>query len=62
MRAAARDSHEVKSFLADLATSEQPGQPTVNPDEVFLYPTGMNAIYTLSQALVSPEYKVAMYG
>ncbi|QMW33008.1 hypothetical protein G4B84_008439, partial [Aspergillus flavus NRRL3357] len=62
MRAAARNSHEVKSFLADLATSEQPGQPTVSPDEVFLYPTGMNAIYTLSAALVSPEYKVAMYG
>ncbi|KAF7615853.1 hypothetical protein AFLA_009359 [Aspergillus flavus NRRL3357] len=35
MRAAARNSHEVKSFLADLATSEQPGQPTVSPDEVF---------------------------
>ncbi|GAB1197104.1 hypothetical protein APSETT444_006390 [Aspergillus pseudonomiae] len=62
MRAAAGNSQEVKSFLAGLATSEQPEQPPVSPDDVFLYPTGMNAIYTLSEALASPEYKVAMYG
>ncbi|KAB8255173.1 pyridoxal phosphate-dependent transferase [Aspergillus pseudonomiae] len=62
MRAAAGNSQEVKSFLAGLATSEQPEQPPVSPDDVFLYSTGMNAIYTLSEALASPEYKVAMYG
>lgn len=62
MRAAAGNSHEVKSFLASIATSEQPGQPTVSPGDVFLYPTGMNAIYTLLDALASPEYKVVMYG
>ncbi|KNG80527.1 cystathionine gamma-synthase [Aspergillus nomiae NRRL 13137] len=61
MRAAAGNSQEVKSFLAGLATSEQPGQPPVSPDDVFLYPTGMNAIYTLSEALASPEYKVAIW-
>lgn len=62
MRAAVANKHEVKSFLANLATSEQPGRKAVSPDDVFLYPTGMNAIYSLSEALASPESKVAMYG
>ncbi|KAE8350361.1 pyridoxal phosphate-dependent transferase [Aspergillus coremiiformis] len=62
MRVAAANMQEVKSFLANLATPEHPAQPPVSPDDIFLYPTGMNAIYSLSEALASPESKVVIYG
>lgn len=54
----------VKSFIGKMVTSEQQGQPAVNPDDVFLYPNGTNAIYSLSQTLASPnsEYTVVSYG
>lgn len=54
----------VKSILARIATSEQPGQPTVSPDDVFLYPTGMNAIFSLSENLLQLEgdSSVAAFG
>lgn len=48
---AASRMDELKAFLAKLATSEQPGEPEVNPSDVFLYPSGMNAIYSLSESL-----------
>ncbi|KAE8309265.1 pyridoxal phosphate-dependent transferase [Aspergillus transmontanensis] len=44
---------EIKTFLEQLATSEQPGQPAVDPDDIFLYPNGMNVIYALSEGLAS---------
>lgn len=55
---------EIKTFLAQLATSEQPGQPAVDPDDVFLYPNGMNAIYALSEGVASfaADSTVAAYG
>ncbi|KAF7585982.1 hypothetical protein BBP40_009754 [Aspergillus hancockii] len=62
MRAATASVHELKSFIAYIATSEQPGQPAVSPNDVFLYPNGMNAIYSLSEALTSPDSKAVMYG
>ncbi|KAF4211743.1 hypothetical protein CNMCM8980_001821 [Aspergillus fumigatiaffinis] len=54
----------VKSFIAQLATSEQPGQPPVQSGDVFLYPNGTNAIYVLSQMLASykAESTVVAYG
>lgn len=62
---AAEDSVDgVKSNLARIATSEQPGQPAVSPDDVFLYPTGMNAIFSLSENLFQLEgdSSVAAFG
>lgn len=53
---------ELKGFIAKLATSEQPGQPAVSPEDVFLYPSGMNAIYKLSESLANPEHRIAAYG
>lgn len=53
---------EVKSSIAKLATSEQPGQPAVSPEDVFLYPSGMKAIYDLSESLAKPEHRIAAYG
>ncbi|KAL3478455.1 pyridoxal phosphate-dependent transferase [Aspergillus californicus] len=52
-RDAVGDNHAVQLFIADLVTSEQAGQPKVDAADVFLYPTGMTAIYTLSEALAS---------
>lgn len=49
---------ELKAFLANLAMSEQPGEPEVNPDDVFLYPNGMNAIYSLSESLSSLKKRI----
>ncbi|KAE8330164.1 pyridoxal phosphate-dependent transferase [Aspergillus sergii] len=55
---------KIKTFLAQLATSEQPGQPAVNPDDVSLYLNGMNATYALSEGLASfaADSTVAAYG
>jgi len=54
----------IQTFIAQLATSEQPGQSAVATRDVFLYPTGMNAIYSLSESLVSLEShaQAAAYG
>lgn len=64
VRSAAASITAVKSFIGKMVTSEQQGQPAVNPDDVFLYPNGTNAIYSLSQTLASPnsEYTVISYG
>ncbi|KAK5994563.1 putative cystathionine gamma-synthase [Cladobotryum mycophilum] len=64
VQSAATDLHEVKSFIARIATPEQPGQLAVRPDDVFPYPTGMNAIYALSETLGprSKDSKVAAFG
>lgn len=55
---------DVKPILARIATSEKPGQPTVSPDDVFLYPTGMNSIFSLSESLLQLEggSSVAAFG
>ena len=55
VRSVAASIPVVKSFIAQMVTSEQQGQPAVNPGEVFLYPNGTNAIYSLSQTLASPS-------
>ncbi|KAJ5953894.1 hypothetical protein N7501_008173 [Penicillium viridicatum] len=64
IQAAAGSIYELKSIIAEVATSDQPGEPAVHPDDVFPYPTGMNAIFSLSEALVSmgPESTVAAFG
>lgn len=55
---------ELQSFIAQLATSEQPKQRTVAPGDVLLYPNGINAIKSLSESLVSLESdsQVVAYG
>lgn len=60
----AKNTGKAKSCIAQLATSEQPGQPAVSPEDVFLYPNGMNAIYKLSETLISTttDCTVAAYG
>jgi cystathionine gamma-synthase len=64
IQTAPASQHELQSFIARLASSEQPGQPAVAPGDVFLYPTGMNAIYSLSETLASlkSDSQVAAYG
>lgn len=54
----------LKSFITQLATSNKPGQLPVPPSDVFLFPTGMNAIHTLSQTLSSlnPTPTAIAYG
>ncbi|KAA8649398.1 hypothetical protein EYZ11_013194 [Aspergillus tanneri] len=54
----------IQSVIAQFVTSEQPGQLPVQPDDVFLYPNGTNAIYLLSQMLASfkAEPTVVAYG
>ncbi|KAL4985770.1 pyridoxal phosphate-dependent transferase [Aspergillus falconensis] len=55
---------ELQSIIARLATSEQPGKLAVAPGDVFLYPNGMNAIYSLSESLASlwSDSQVVAYG
>ncbi|KAJ5953741.1 pyridoxal phosphate-dependent transferase [Penicillium viridicatum] len=55
MQNAEANKQGIQTFIAQLATSERPGQPAVAPRDVFLYPTGTNAIYSLSESLVSLE-------
>ena len=64
MQNAHTSQQELQFFIAQLAVSEQPGKPTVAPGDVFLYPNGMNAIYSLSESLVSLRSvsQVAAYG
>ncbi|KAL4798542.1 pyridoxal phosphate-dependent transferase [Aspergillus venezuelensis] len=42
---------ELRGVLARLASSDRPGEPPVQSADVFLYPTGMNAMYSLSECL-----------
>lgn len=44
---------QLKTFLGQLATSEKAGQPHVGKDDVFLYPNGMNAIWSFSETISS---------
>lgn len=64
IQSAASSVGELKAFLAHLATSERQDEPEVDPDDVFVYPSGMNAIYSLSESLSSLQLKstVAAYG
>lgn len=64
MHSAATTMLDLKSFIAQLATSEKPGQLPASPDDVFLFPTGMNAIHTISKTLSYMETSptVVAYG
>lgn len=64
VQSAASSAPELRSILAKLATSDRPGEPDVLPDDVFLYPTGMNAIFSLSESLssITPNSNVAAFG
>ncbi|KAH8820209.1 cystathionine beta-lyase [Xylogone sp. PMI_703] len=45
------ERHALQESIACLVTSEQPGQKKVNPEDVFIYPRGMSAIYATARAL-----------
>ncbi|KAL5003211.1 pyridoxal phosphate-dependent transferase [Aspergillus recurvatus] len=62
IHAAASSVSELRSFLARLASSDRPGEPAVRADDVFLYPNGMNAIYSLSESLAGTDSTVAAFG
>ncbi|KAJ5093187.1 pyridoxal phosphate-dependent transferase [Penicillium angulare] len=64
MQNAPANQKRLQSFIAQLATSEHPGQSAVTPEDVFLYPNGMNAIYSLSESLASlqTDSQVVAYG
>ncbi|KAE8378974.1 pyridoxal phosphate-dependent transferase [Aspergillus bertholletiae] len=64
VQAAATSLDQLKVFIGELATSDQPNQPNVSMDDVFVYPNGMNAIYSLSESLSSlnANSTVAAYG
>jgi cystathionine gamma-synthase len=55
---------ELKRIIAELATSDEPGELAVHPNDVFPYPTGMNAIFSLSEGLISvtAESTVVAFG
>lgn len=59
-----KEREAVKAFIAELATSEQPGQSTVTSNDVFLYPGGMCAINAVSRALITlaPQPETVIYG
>jgi cystathionine gamma-synthase len=61
---AANSMPGLKSVIAKQANSDQPGEAAVSPEDVFLYPTGMNAIFSLSESLSSmkPDSNVAAFG
>jgi cystathionine gamma-synthase len=61
---AASRAPELRSILAKLATSDRPNEPDVHPDDVFLYPSGMNAMFSLSDSLssITPNSNVAAFG
>lgn len=44
--------HELKTLIAKWAASSRPGQATIKPHDVFLYPKGMCAVGTLARVLV----------
>ena len=54
----------VRARLANMAASDQPSQPPVASSDVFLFPTGMSAIYCLAETLatISKQGTVAAYG
>lgn len=64
VQTAATSMNGLKAFIRQLATSDQPDQPAVSIDDVFLYQNGMNAIYSLSESLSSlnANSTVAAYG
>lgn len=56
--------HQVQARVAELVTSENTNLKPVTAEDVFLFPTGMNAIFAASEALASlaPHSDVVAYG
>ncbi|RDW78706.1 Cys metabolizm PLP-dependent enzyme [Aspergillus mulundensis] len=55
IQAAESSFSELRDALARLASSNRPGEPPVQPDDVFLFPTGINAVYSLSECLAGSD-------
>lgn len=58
------DMRDVQSRIAQLTTSERGELQPVKAEDVLVFPTGMNAIFTASEALaaLSPQSAVVAYG
>ncbi|RFN43580.1 cys/met metabolism, pyridoxal phosphate-dependent enzyme [Fusarium flagelliforme] len=58
------DLRDLSTRIALLTTSEMKDLKPVTADDVFVFPTGMNAIFTASEALAAlcPETAVVAYG
>jgi cystathionine gamma-synthase len=58
------DMQDVQMRVAQLATSEIKDLKPVRAEDVLVFPTGMNAIFTASEALaaLSPQSAVVAYG
>ncbi|RBA20830.1 hypothetical protein FPRO05_08277 [Fusarium proliferatum] len=60
----ASDLAGLQHYIARLATSEGPVEKAVMPEDVFIFPNGMNAIYNASEALAinNPNTCVVTFG
>ncbi|KAL4991103.1 pyridoxal phosphate-dependent transferase [Aspergillus falconensis] len=58
---AASNVSKLRSFLARLESSNRPGEPAVDADDVFLYPNGMYAVCSLSESLAGTDSTVAVW-
>ncbi|KAI1012077.1 hypothetical protein LB503_004426, partial [Fusarium chuoi] len=60
----ASDLAGLQHYIARLATSEDPVEKPVMPEDVFIFPNGMNAIYNASEALAinNPNTCVVSFG
>ncbi|KAM5343990.1 hypothetical protein ACJ41O_012527 [Fusarium nematophilum] len=58
------DLQDLQARVAQLTTSEKSGLKPVKAEDVLIFPTGMNAIFTASEALaaLSPHSEVVAYG
>lgn len=58
------DLLQVRAYIAHLVTSERPEIKRVSAEDVLLFPTGMNAIFSASEALaaLAPNSDVVAYG
>ncbi|KAF4336262.1 hypothetical protein FBEOM_9866 [Fusarium beomiforme] len=59
-----KDMQDLKAYIAQLSTSERTDLKAVKAEDVFIFPTGMNAISTASEAIarLNPDSKVVAYG
>ncbi|KAK0111852.1 hypothetical protein ONS96_001120 [Cadophora gregata f. sp. sojae] len=63
-RSACNDMHDLRTRIAQLVTSENTKLKRGKADDVFIFPTGMNAIFTAFEALaaLNPKSNVVAYG
>ncbi|KAB8227113.1 cystathionine beta-lyase [Aspergillus alliaceus] len=64
LKSGAEEKRSIRSFIAELATSDEGGQLTAH--DVFLFPKGLSAIYAVSRALrflsLGGQDSIVVYG